>query len=98
MGLAIVSGKFFNEGNSSGPPPVIGWLFVIMGAIFILIGWSTAVCMIIAGRKLKRRKNRVFCMVVAGIECMLMPLGTILGVFTLIALSKDSSREMFDHP
>jgi hypothetical protein len=96
MGLAIVSGKFFNDSNGSGPPPVFGWLFVITGAVIILIGWSTAVCMIIAGRKLKRRKNRIFCMVVAGIECMLMPLGTILGVFTLIALSKDSINEIFD--
>lgn len=97
IGLAMLSGKFFNEGNGDAPPPVIGWLFVIMGAIFILIGWSTAVCMIIVGRKLKHRKSRIFCMIVAGIECMLMPLGTILGVFTLIALSKDSIQEMFDH-
>jgi len=96
MGLAIASGKFFNEGNSSGPPPIFGWLFVVVGAIFILIGWSTAVCMIISGRKLKRRKNRIFCMVVASIECMFMPFGTILGVFTLIALSKDSIKEVFD--
>jgi hypothetical protein len=96
VGLAIVSGKFFKDNNGSGPPSCFGWLFVIMGAAIILIGWSTAACMIIAGRKLKKRKNRIFCTVVAGIECMLMPLGTILGVFTLIALSKDSVRELFD--
>jgi hypothetical protein len=96
LGLAMLSGKFF-EGKGDAPPPVIGWLFVIMGAIFILIGWSIAVCMIIIGRKLKRHKNRIFCMVVAGFECMLMPFGTVLGVFTLIALNKDSIREMFDN-
>jgi hypothetical protein len=96
LGLAMLSGKFF-EGKGDAPPPVIGWLFVIMGAIFILIGWSIAVCMIIIGRKLKRHKNRIFCMVVAGFECMLMPYGTVLGVFTLIALNKDSIREMFDN-
>ena len=95
IGLAMVSGKFFEASNGSAPPPFMGWMFVIMGAVFILLGWSLAVCIIVAGRKLKRRKNRVFCMVVAGIECVFMPFGTVLGVFTLIALSKDSIKEIF---
>ena len=98
IGLSMVSGKFV-ENSSSGPPePWFGWLFVIMGAVFIVLGWSLAVCMLIAGRKLKARKGRMFCMVVAGVECMLMPFGTVLGVFTLIALNKDSIRALFDGP
>ena len=95
IGLAMLSGRMFRTGNGSGPPPFMGWMFVIMGTVFILTGWSMAVCIIIAGRKLKRRKHRVFCMVIAGIECVFMPFGTVLGVFTLIALSKDSIKEVF---
>jgi hypothetical protein len=95
MGLAMVSGKFFEDGNGSAPPPFMGWMFVIMGTVFIVLGWSMAVCIFFAGRKLKRHKNRAFCMVVAGIECMFMPFGTVLGVFTLIALNKDSIKEIF---
>ncbi len=95
MGLAMVSGKFFQDNKGSGPPPVLGWLFVIMGVVFIVLGWSMAVCILVAGKKLKQHKNRIFCMIVAGIECMFMPIGTILGVFTLITLNKDSIKEMF---
>lgn len=95
MGLAMLSGKFFEESNGSGPPPFMGWMFVIMGSIFIVLGWSVAVCIIVAGRKLKQHKNRIFCMVVAGVECIFMPFGTILGVFTLIALNKDSIKKIF---
>jgi hypothetical protein len=51
--------------------------------------------MIIAGRKLKSRKSRTFCMVIAGIECMFIPFGTVLAVFTLIALNKESIKEIF---
>ena len=29
-------------------------------------------------------------------ECMFIPFGTVLGVFTLIALNKDSIKEIFD--
>lgn len=51
--------------------------------------------MIAAGRKLKRRTSRTFCLVVAGLECILMPFGTVLGVFTLIVLSKEPAKQLF---
>lgn len=97
MGIAVLTGKFAETtSKSSGPPEAMfGWLFIIMGGMFILGGWSIAVCMIIAGKKLKARKSKTFCMVVAGIECMFMPFGTVLGVLTLIALNKDSVKELF---
>ena len=98
MGLAMVSGAFFENTDGAPPPAAFGWIFVIMGSIFILMGWASAACIIIAGKKLKAHKSRVFCMVVAGIECMFMPFGTVLGVFTLIALNKESIKESFKHP
>lgn len=96
MGLAMVFGQF--DDNGSQPPAFIGWMFVIMGSMFILAGWCVAVLVVIAGRKLQKRKHRMFCMVVAGIECMFMPFGTVLGVFTLVMLLKDSVKAMFDQP
>jgi len=98
MGLAIVSGSFFGETKGNPPPPAIGWIFVFMGSTFILVGWTTALLTILAGRKIKAHKSRMFCMVVAGIECMFMPFGTVLGVFTLVVLNKDSVRKIFEHP
>ena len=95
IGLAVVSGKFFEKADGSGPPPFFGWLFVIMGSVFILLGWCLAVFMFVTGKKLKSRKNRTFCMVIAGVECIFIPFGTVLGVLTLIELSKDSVREIF---
>jgi hypothetical protein len=64
-------------------------------AVIIVTGWTLAGVIIAAGRKLKRRVSRTFCLVVAGIECMMMPFGTVLGVFTIVVLTKDSVREMF---
>ena len=95
IGLAMLSGKFFKESNGSGPLPFMGWIFVIMGSVFIILGWSMAICIMVAGRKLKQRKNRTFCMVMAAIECIFMPLGTILGVFTIMALNKESVIKIF---
>lgn len=96
MGIAMITGTFFNNADGSeAPPDAFGWLFVIMGSFFILMGWALAICILIAGKKLKARRSRLFCLVVAGIECMFMPFGTVLGVFTLILLSKDSVKQAF---
>ena len=57
IGLAIVSGKFFEESDGSSPPPFFGWFFVIIGTVFIVLGWSLAVLIIVAGRKLEVDPN-----------------------------------------
>ncbi len=95
VGAALLLGAF-----DSGPaaPRFIGWLFVLMGGLFVLGGWALAAAMITAGRKPRRRKSRTACQVIAALECLLMPLGTLLGVFTLIALSQDRAQELFDAP
>lgn len=95
IGLMLVFGKFEN-GTNPPPPTFFGWMFVIMGGLFIVLGWTLAVFLLIVGRKLKHRKNRLFCMVIAGIECAFMPLGTVLGIFTILVLSRDSVKEWFN--
>jgi len=48
-----------------------------------------AVLAVLAGFSLRRRKNRVFCIIVGFLECLLPPIGLVLGVFTLIMLYKE---------
>ncbi len=98
MGLMIVSGGLAgNPGSQSAPPDAwFGWIFVIMGSVFILLGWLISIGILIAGSKLRKHRNRTYCLVIAGIECMFMPFGTILGVFTLIALTKEDAKALFE--
>ena len=92
LGLAMILGKM----EEANPPPAwIGWLFVILGGFFILCGWALAVAIFVAGTKLKKRTARIYCMVTGALECVMMPFGTILGVFTIITLMKDSVGKMF---
>ena len=95
IGIDMISENFFEDSYGFGGSPFMGWIFMIMGTVYIVLGWSMAVCIILAGKKLKKRKSRLFCMVIAGIECMFMPFGTILGIFTLIVLNKDSIKGIF---
>lgn len=73
----------------------IGIIFVLIASVIILFGWGFAICMITAGRSLAGKKRYTFCLVMAGISCLFVPLGTILGVFTIITLNKPSVKQMF---
>lgn len=41
-------------------------------------------------------KNRMFCLVVAGLNCLQVPFGTVLGIFTIIGLMPDSGRAQYE--
>lgn len=92
IGIAMIRGVF--DGKDA-PPDAVGWLFVVMGSLAVFCGWTLGILMVVAGRKLKAHRSRIFCLVIAGIECMIMPLGTVLGIFTIITLLKDSVVALF---
>jgi hypothetical protein len=93
LGLVMV---FAPETFGKDPPPAfMGWFFVVFAATFILCGWILAGCMVATGNFLARRKNYLFCMVIAGIECLIMPFGTVLGVFTIIVLIQEPVKQLF---
>ena len=82
--------------NSQEPPPAfLGWIFIVLGAVFFLAGVTIAICILIAGRCLSRRKGYSFALVIACIECLFVPFGTILGIFTIVALSRESVKALF---
>ena len=77
------------------PPEFLGWIFVALGSVLFLAGLALAVCVLIAGRCLSRRRRYTFALIIACIECLFIPFGTILGVFTIIVLSRASVRGLF---
>jgi len=77
------------------PPEFLGWIFAVLGSLLFLIGIAMAICILIAGRSLALRKRYSFAFVMACIECLFIPFGTILGAFTIVVLSRESVRELF---
>jgi hypothetical protein len=95
MGLVMVfAPASFGAGRNS-PPQFIGWFFVVFASAFILAGWTFAVLVAWAGRCLNRRKHYTFCLVMAGVACLFMPFGTVLGVFTIIVLVRPAVKTLF---
>lgn len=95
IGFAILSGNFGDMQDEPEAARAVGILFIVIALFIIAIGWAIAICIIITGSKLRSRKSYTFCMVIAAIECLNMPIGTILGVFTIVVLSRENVKAMF---
>lgn len=93
---AILLDPAFTANAKGGPPPKeffeIFMIFYIVAATwFALSGLGN----ILSAIYLRQRRNRTFSMVVAAFNCIYMPLGTILGVFTFVVLTRDSVVDLY---
>jgi len=95
FGIFILAAPEAFQDGSDAPPEFLGWMLIGVAAVIIAIGWTLAALIFTAGRNLARRKRYTFCFVIAGLECLLMPYGTVLGVFTIIVLMRESVKAMF---
>jgi hypothetical protein len=84
--------------GTDGPPRIVGALIMAFAGLFIVAGWALSAMMVLVGRSLAARTRYTLCLVVAGVECIMMPFGTVLGVFTLVVLLRPSVAELFGRP
>lgn len=99
MGGFLVGGGF-PAASSSGPPPPpwLGWVFIGGGLVLMLFIWAIAAAWYLAGKWISERRNWTFCFVMACVSCVNVPLGTALGVFTIVVLQRPSVRVLFGNP
>jgi len=97
LGLAVLTGSpFLGPAEKNPPPAPVGIMFMLIGGGIVLMGWSFAACLVFAGRSLAQQRRYVFCFTVAGLMCVFCnPLGTVLGVFTIITLMRPTVKELF---
>jgi len=91
----LMGGGPFAEKIPEMPPHFIGWFFIILASFFIIIGWALAINLFIAGKRLAHLSHYKYCFIVACIACIFMPFGTVLGVFTIIVLNRQSVKDLF---
>ena len=97
IGISMLSGGFGPAPSDEAfPMQLFGLLFVIVPAIIILLGWALAGAIVVAGIFLSKRQKYTYCLVVAGLECIFMPFGTVLGIFTIIVLVRPTVKALFE--
>jgi magnesium-transporting ATPase (P-type) len=77
-------------------PSFMGYMFVTVGTIAVLGGWTLGALTAYAGRCLKARRNYLYILIIAGCNCgFVMPFGTVLGVFTFIVMTRPTVKALF---
>jgi hypothetical protein len=79
------------------PPPkelfaIFIWFYFFLGGALV----AGSLLNLLSGIFLLQRRHRVFSLVVAGLNCLQIPFGTVLGVFTIVVLSRGSVRVVYE--
>lgn len=98
LGVAMLVAPESMDGGKNPPPPGIGIFFMALGLVFALPGWALSVCVAISGKFIRQRKRYMFSFAIGAIQCIFMPFGTILGIFTILVLNKGSVKKLYGRP
>jgi hypothetical protein len=80
---------------NQGPPVIMFRIIAAVIGVIILLGWTFGALTIYAGRCIHQRTHRVFILVMAGLNCALIPWGTLLGVATFTLLQSPAGQREF---
>jgi hypothetical protein len=85
------------KSQSQNMPPkdfldVFVWFYLFMGLILLAV----LVLNVLSGIFLRQKKYRFFSLIIAGLDCLQIPFGTALGVFTIFVLTRDSVRRLYE--
>ncbi len=95
--VVMGAGMIVSGGHSGGAEmQITGGVILIFGLFGFLLVVAMGIMSILCGKYLKERRNRIFCMVISGIACMNAPLGTVLGVFTILEIEKPEVKPLFE--
>jgi hypothetical protein len=81
--------------TQSEPPVIMFRIFAAVIGVIILLGWTFGGLTVYAGRCIQKRKHKGLVYVMAGLNCVFVPYGTLLGVATFILMQSPGGREEF---
>jgi len=97
MGLSMALNPVVWTSKGDAPPPsFLGWIFVAIGGAWILGGVIFGILTALSGRFIAQKRNKTFSIVIGALNCLFIPFGTLLGVFTIILLSKNEIVAMYN--
>jgi hypothetical protein len=91
MSTMLTSPDFWKSQNNAPTMPkdffkIFIWFYFVMGTVLVTAG----ILNLLSAIFLLRAKHRTFSLVIGGLNCLQIPFGTVLGIFTILVLSRDS--------
>ena len=79
----------------SGAAPQVRAIMMFAAGAGLIGSFILTACIALVGHAIRKRRWWTFCFVVSILMCPSFPLGTALGIFSLITLNKAKTKEMF---
>jgi len=76
--------------------PLIFKFILYIGITFFIIMLIGGILEILSGKFIKARKNRTFSYIIAILNLLSIPYGSILGIMTLTVLGRNTIKEMYN--
>jgi len=73
-----------------------GYIFLILGGIGFVILVTFGILSLMASKRLNEKRGYQFIFVISILSCLTGILGILLGIFTLIEISKPEVKSLFD--
>ena len=96
MRVFFMNPEIWKNQKGGTPPAEFFKIFIWVYAFAIVVLIAVSALNLLSGMFIRRRKHRIFTLVVAGLNCLQVPLGTALGVFTIIVLTRQSVQQLYE--
>jgi hypothetical protein len=70
-------------------------LIISVVVSMVLLAVVSAIHLAVVGVQIRNRRWWTFCYLTGWGECLMFPFGTVLGIFTIIVLSRPSVKRLF---
>ena len=70
-------------------------LIISVVVTMVLLAVVSAIHLAVVGVQIRKRRWWTFCYLTGWGECLMFPFGTVLGIFTIIVLSRPSVKQLF---
>ena len=95
MGIFLMAAGVATNRPDGAVPMLMGGGMMMVGLFLFVFLEALAVGQLLNARYLQTHRHHTYCLVVAVINCLSFPLGTILGTFTILVLVRPSVRKLF---
>ncbi len=98
MAMGDISGRTGTDAFGASPDAMLQdfntlIITVIVGGLVMAL--LSAIHLALVGVKIRQRRWWTFCYLTGWGECLMFPFGTVLGIFTIIVLSRPSVKRLF---
>jgi hypothetical protein len=96
MGVQALTGRMeLIDATGASASTSDTWLLVIVATAWFVAGLTLSTCVLLAARFIRRCERYYFCLGVAAAACVVFPVGTTLGVLTILLLQRQTVKATF---